>query len=148
VVVAVDGVGVGLSTCYDIRFPELYTELARRGAQLIVVSASWGSGPGKLEQWTLLARARALDSTTYVAAAGQADPGAAGSWAGTSGAPTGVGGSLVASPFGEVVTAAGAEPELLVADLDLDTVAVARDRIAVLRNHADVTAVGKAESRR
>jgi predicted amidohydrolase len=59
-----------------------------------------------------------------------------------------VGGSLVASPFGEVVTAAGAEPELLVADLDLDTVAVARDRIAVLRNHADITAVGKAESRR
>jgi predicted amidohydrolase len=146
-VVTVDGVGVGLSTCYDIRFPELYTELARRGAQLIAVSASWGSGPGKLEQWTLLARARALDSTTYVAA-GQADPGAAGSSAGTSGAPTGVGGSLVASPFGDVVTAAGAEPELLVADLDLSTVAAARDKIAVLRNHADLSGVGKAESRR
>jgi predicted amidohydrolase len=140
----VDGVGVGLSTCYDIRFPELYTELARRGAQLITVSASWGSGPGKLEQWTLLARARALDSTSYVAAAGQADPGGAVS----SGAPTGVGGSLVASPFGEVVTAAGAEPELLVADIDLDKVAVAREKIAVLRNHAELTTVGKAESRR
>ena len=144
VVITVDGVGVGLSTCYDIRFPELYTELARRGAQLITVSASWGSGPGKLEQWTLLARARALDSTSYVAAAGQADPGGAVS----SGAPTGVGGSLVASPFGEVVTAAGAEPELLVADIDLDKVAVAREKIAVLRNHAELTTVGKAESRR
>ena len=144
VVITVDGVGVGLSTCYDIRFPELYTELARRGAQLITVSASWGSGPGKLEQWTLLARARALDSTSYVAAAGQADPGGAAS----SGAPTGVGGSLVASPFGEVVTAAGAEPELLVADIDLDKVAVAREKIAVLRNHAELTTVGKAESRR
>ena len=144
VVVTVDGVGVGLSTCYDIRFPELYTELARRGAQLITVSASWGSGPGKLEQWTLLARARALDSTSYVAAAGQADPGGAVS----SGAPTGVGGSLVASPFGEVVTAAGAEPALLVADLDLEQVAVAREKIAVLRNHAELTTVGKAESRR
>ena len=63
-----------MSVCYDIRFPALYTELARRGAQLIVVCASWGSGPGKLEQWTLLARARALDSMSYVAAVGQADP--------------------------------------------------------------------------
>src|ERR1700727_662609 len=137
VVIDVDGVGVGLTTCYDLRFPELFTTLAGRGAQLIVVSASWGSGPGKLEQWILLARARALDSTSYVAAAGQADPGAGGTSGGTSGAPTGVGGSLVASPFGEVVAAAGAQPELLVADLDLDRVAVARQKIAVLRNHAD-----------
>jgi predicted amidohydrolase len=148
VVVSVDGVGVGLSTCYDIRFPELYTELARRGAQLIAVSASWGSGPGKLEQWTLLARARALDSTSYIAAAGQADPGAALSSRESPGAPTGVGGSLVASPFGDVVTAAGAAPQLLVADIDLDEVSIARDKIAVLRNHADFSAVGKAESRR
>src|ERR1700751_2320156 len=69
VVVTVDGVGVGWGTCYDIRFPTLYTELARRGAQLIVVCASWGSGPGKLEQWTLLARVRGLGSMTYVPAA-------------------------------------------------------------------------------
>ena len=62
VVITVDGVGVGLTTCYDIRFPELYVELAQRGAQLITVHASWGSGPGKLDQWTLLARARALDT--------------------------------------------------------------------------------------
>ena len=51
VVIDVGGVGVGLTTCYDIRFPELYTELARRGAQVFTVHASWGSGPGKLEQW-------------------------------------------------------------------------------------------------
>ena len=73
--ITVDGVGVGLSTCYDVRFPELFTTLARRGAQLVVVSASWAAGPGKLEQWTLLARARALDCTSYIVAAGQADPG-------------------------------------------------------------------------
>ena len=48
----VDGVVVGLTTCYDIRFPELYVELALRGAQVFTVSASWGSGRGKLEQWT------------------------------------------------------------------------------------------------
>ena len=75
VVITIDNVRVGLSVCYDIRFPALYTELARRGAQVIAVCASWGSGPGKLEQWTLLARARALDSMSYVVAAAQADPG-------------------------------------------------------------------------
>ena len=143
VVVTVDGVRVGLSICYDIRFPALYTELACRGAQLIVVCASWGSGPGKLEQWTLLARARALDSTSYVAAAGQADPGD--SLTG-SGAPTGVGGSLVASPSGEVVASAGDRPQLVVADIDVDTVAQARDSIAVLRNRSDFAQANRAQS--
>jgi len=143
VVVTVDGVRVGLSICYDIRFPALYTELACRGAQLIVVCASWGSGPGKLEQWTLLARARALDSTSYVAAAGQADPGD--SLTG-SGAPTGVGGSLVASPLGEVVASAGDRPQLVVADIDVDRVAQARDSIAVLRNRSDFAQANRAQS--
>ncbi|OBH75198.1 hydrolase [Mycobacterium scrofulaceum] len=143
VVITVAGVRVGLTVCYDIRFPALYTELARRGAQLIAVSASWGAGPGKLDQWTLLARARALDSMSYVAAAGQADPGAA---LGGSGAPTGAGGSLVASPFGEVVASAGSGPQLVVADIDVDRVAKARESIAVLRNHSDFAQLDRAES--
>ncbi len=143
VVVPVDGVGVGLSVCYDIRFPALYTELARRGAQLIVVCASWGSGPGKLDQWTLLARARALDSMSYVAAAGQADPG---DDPGGSGAPTGVGGSLVVSPLGEVVASAGDRPQLVVADIDVDRVTEARDNIAVLRNRSDFAQIDRAQS--
>ncbi|MGZ4511211.1 MAG: carbon-nitrogen hydrolase family protein [Mycobacterium sp.] len=143
VVITVDGVRVGLTVCYDIRFPALYTELARRGAQLIAVCASWGAGPGKLDQWALLARARAIDSMSYVAAAGQADPGD--SLTG-SGAPTGVGGSLVASPFGEVVASAGSGPQLLVADIDVDRVAEARDSIAVLRNHSDFAQLDRAES--
>jgi predicted amidohydrolase len=147
VVVEVDEVRVGLSVCYDIRFPALYTELARRGAQLIVACASWGSGPGKLEQWTLLARARALDSMSYVAAVGQADPGDALTKSGSAaGAPTGVGGSLVASPLGEVVASAGDCPQLLVADIDVDRVAAARDSIAVLRNRSDFAQVDRAES--
>ncbi|OBH02924.1 hydrolase [Mycobacterium sp. E2699] len=147
VVVDVDGVRVGLSVCYDIRFPALYTELARRGAQLIVVCASWGSGPGKLEQWTLLARARALDSMSYVAAVGQADPADALTKSGSgAGAPTGVGGSLVASPLGEVVASAGDGPQLVVADIDVDRVAAARDSIAVLRNRSDFAQLDRAES--
>lgn len=147
VVITVDGVGVGLSVCYDIRFPELYTELARRGAQVIAVCASWGSGPGKLEQWTLLARARALDSMSYVVAAGQADPGDSLTGPGSgSGAPTGVGGSLVASPLGEVVASASAEPQLVVADIDVDAVANARESIAVLRNQSSFARIDRAES--
>ncbi len=145
VVITVDDVRVGLSLCYDIRFPALYTELARRGAQLIAVCASWGSGPGKLEQWTLLARARALDSMSYVAAAGQADPG--GAVKSASGAPNGVGGSLVASPFGEVLATAGPDPQIVVTDIDVDKVAAARESIAVLRNRSPFAQVDRAESR-
>ncbi len=130
VVITVDGVGVGLTLCYDIRFPYLFTELADRGASVIAVSASWGAGPGKLDQWTLLARARAMDSACFVAAAGQAYPGPGPA----SKAPTGVGGSLVASPTGAVLDSAGADPELVICDLDLDTVAAVRDTVGVLRN--------------
>ena len=147
VVITVDDVRVGLTVCYDIRFPALYTDLARRGAQVIAICASWGSGPGKLEQWTLLARARALDSMSYVLAAGQADPGDALTGPGSgSGAPTGVGGSLVASPLGEVVASAGAGPQLVLADIDLDRVAAARESIAVLRNHSSFAQLDRAES--
>ena len=147
VVITVDDVAVGLTVCYDIRFPALYTELARRGAQLIAICASWGSGPGKLEQWRLLARARALDSMSYVAAAGQADPGGTLTGPGSgSGAPTGVGGSLVASPLGEVVASAGADPQLVVADIDVSQVAAARESIAVLRNHSSFAQIDKAQS--
>jgi deaminated glutathione amidase len=142
VVITVDGVDVGLTTCYDLRFPELFTTLARRGAELIIVSASWAAGPGKLEQWTLLARARALDCTSYIVAAGQADPGEPLA----SSAPTGVGGSLVVSPFGDVVASAKADPQLLVTDLALEQVAKARKTIAVLANHSAAAHADKAES--
>jgi predicted amidohydrolase len=136
VLITVDGIDVGLTTCYDVRFPELYVELARRGARLITVHASFASGPGKLDQWTLLARARALDTTSIVAAVDQAYPSdpeiaAVG--------PTGVGGSVVASPLGEVIVAAGSDPQLLVSDLDLDAVEKARETIPVLSNRTEFT---------
>jgi len=130
VVVTVDGVGVGVTLCYDVRFPYLYTELADRGASVITVSASWGAGPGKLDQWTLLARARAIDSACFVAAAGQAYPGPELA----AQAPTGAGGSLVASPLGEVLASAGVDPQLVLCDLDVDSVAAVRETVGVLRN--------------
>ena len=133
VTITVGETQLGLTTCYDVRFPGLYIELAEMGAQVICVAASWGAGPGKVEQWQLLTRARALDSTSYLVAAGQADPAAAGvPLEGNS--PTGVGYGAVISPRGEVLQSLGAKPDLLVTDLDLDVVAETRAAIPVLAN--------------
>ncbi|MCV7151438.1 carbon-nitrogen hydrolase family protein [Mycolicibacterium pyrenivorans] len=142
VVISVDGVTVGLTLCYDIRFPELYVELAERGAELITVHASWGTGPGKLDQWTLLARARAIDTTSVVAAVGQAYPGDEIAALG----PTGVGGSIVASALGEVLVSAGADPEVLVYDIDLEAARKARETVAVMSNRSGVAHLRRAES--
>ncbi len=133
VVIEVGGVRVGLATCYDVRFPTLFTRLADDGAQAIVLSASWGAGPGKVEQWRLLTRARALDSTTFLLACGQADPTTVGiERQGT--APTGVGYSAVVGPDGSVLAELADGPDLLLADLDLDLVASTRATIPVLAN--------------
>lgn len=143
------GAVLGLATCYDVRFPALFLANAASGAEVSVVAASWGDGPGKVEQWQLLTRARAADSTTFVVAVGQADPVAVAAAARASGdaeterdataaaasaSPTGVGHSLVASPLGAVVAELGAEPGVLVVDLDLDEVAAARRTLPVLAN--------------
>jgi predicted amidohydrolase len=119
---------LGLATCYDVRFPGVFTGLADRGASVVLLGASWGSGPGKLAQWELLVRARALDSTCWVVACGQADPHV------PSTVPTGIGHSMVVAPDGSVLAAAGADPELLVVDLDLDLVTTTRASIPVLAN--------------
>lgn len=131
VLVTVGGIRLGLSTCFDVRFPEHYRVLAQRGADAIVVCASWQPGPGKTEQWDLLVRARALDATSWLLAAGQADPRLSGIEA-RPGAPTGVGHSAVVSPRGEVVQALGAGPGLLLHDLDVSGLAAVRTEIPVL----------------
>ncbi|MDO4918977.1 carbon-nitrogen hydrolase family protein [Kocuria sp.] len=130
---SVGGTTVGVATCYDIRFPRLFTRLAHDGATVTVLGASWGDGPGKVEQWELLARARALDTTSYVVAVGQADPASVGE-PNPNGDPRGVGHSLVAAPDGSVVAALGAAPDYAVVDLDLDLVERTRTAIPVLRN--------------
>ena len=122
---------VGVATCYDIRFPEQFKELARRGAQVIVVPTSWADGPGKLEQWRLLSAARALDSTSYILAAGQARPGGEAK-AGEASGPTGIGHSVLVAPDGTRVAEAGYEPEILYGEVDADTVAKVRESLPVL----------------
>ncbi|MEV4646533.1 carbon-nitrogen hydrolase family protein [Saccharopolyspora sp. NPDC049357] len=133
VVITLDGVGIGFTTCYDVRFPGLFQKLADEGASVIVTPASWGSGEGKREQWELLVRARALDSTSWIVACGQADPRSIGREP-SGKAPTGIGHSLVATPLGLVHAQLGAEPGVEVVDVDPDAVEGARQAVPVLTN--------------
>ncbi|MEV7607281.1 carbon-nitrogen hydrolase family protein [Paenarthrobacter sp. NPDC089322] len=130
------GLTFGLATCYDIRFPALFTANAQRGAVVNIVAASWASGPGKADQWQLLARARAVDTTTFVLACGQGDPATQGVEA-KGAAPTGVGYSAVVSPFGQVLASLEGEPGLIFADLDASVVQEARQKLPVLANKRD-----------
>ncbi|WP_026556696.1 carbon-nitrogen hydrolase family protein [Arthrobacter sp. 35W] len=69
-VVEIGGFKVGVMTCYDLRFPELARALAVEGADLICVSAAWFKGDHKIEHWETLLKARAIENTVWVAAAG------------------------------------------------------------------------------
>ncbi len=129
----VAGLTVGLATCYDIRFPRLFVHYAQQGCDAVALVASWGAGPGKAEQWDILVQARALDSTCWLLACGQADPATA-NVAAVAGAPTGVGHSAIVAPAGEVVAQAGAASEFLVADVDGDRVHSVREKLPVVAN--------------
>jgi len=113
VLVDVAGASVGLMTCYDLRFPELARELVRRGAQLLVAPSAWVAGPGKVDHWRTLVKARAIENTVYVAAVGQ--PG-----------PRYTGHSMVAGPSGELVAELADGDHLLTASIQLDRLEQAR----------------------
>ncbi len=126
VTATVAGARVGLATCYDLRFADQFTALGRAGAELILVPASWGDGPGKAEQWDTLTRARAMDAQAYLLACGMA-------WRPPEGAqPLGIGRSVLADPLGRVCARLGHEEGLLVADADLSSVAPVRERVPIL----------------
>ncbi len=65
---------VGVVTCYDLRFPELFRVLVDKGVTLFAVPAAWVPGPLKQEHWTTMCRARAIENTSYLAAAAQPPP--------------------------------------------------------------------------
>jgi deaminated glutathione amidase len=98
VIATLAGLRIGFMTCYDVRFPELARSLAADGAQLIVLPAAWAAGPAKEDHWVTLVRARAIENTIWVAAAGQvpdaAEP--------ATKAATGVGRSMLVDPMGVV----------------------------------------------
>jgi deaminated glutathione amidase len=108
------GLRVGFMTCYDVRFPELARALAVGGAQLIVLPAAWAAGTFKEEHWVTLVRARAIENTVWVAAAGQVpDPAEA-----PTRAPTGIGRSLLVDPMGAVRIDLGPAEEVGIGDVD------------------------------
>lgn len=127
------GTVVGLAICYDVRFPALFAALARAGASTIVVAASWQDGPGKLDQWRLVCRARAVDTGSWLLACGQALP--PGDERGQAGRPpTGIGHSLVVDPTGTVVAELADGPGLLVHDIDPVLSGRTRSELPLLAN--------------
>ncbi|MFK0290138.1 carbon-nitrogen hydrolase family protein [Streptomyces sp. NPDC090442] len=134
VTIDVDGVRVGLATCYDLRFPELFRAHADAGATVSLLPASWGAGPGKREQWDLLVRARALDATVWLAAVGQAAPDQDADPETPTKAPTGVGHSALIGPDGTVRARLGGAPGLLLGEVDPAEAERVRRAVAVLDN--------------
>jgi predicted amidohydrolase len=113
VTVELGGMTVGVLTCYDLRFPEQARALVDRGAEVLLVPAAWVAGPRKVDHWTTLLRARAIENTVYVVGVGQ--PG-----------PRYTGHSMVVGPLGDVLVEAGDGPATLRAELDPSAVAEAR----------------------
>jgi predicted amidohydrolase len=71
---ALQGLVIGVQTCFDLRFPEVSRRLVDAGADVLVLGAAWYDGPGKIDQWRVLCAARAIESTAYVVAAAQPSP--------------------------------------------------------------------------
>lgn len=128
VLVEVDGVMVGLTICYDVRFPELYRNLARAGAEVILVPAAFTRITGDAH-WEVLLRSRAIESGAYVVASATVHGDGA-----TKEAFETFGHALAVGPWGQVLADLGEEPfATTVLDLDLDEVAAVRDKLPVLR---------------
>ena len=119
----VDGVTVGLTICYDLRFPELYRALAVHGARIILVPSAFTEATGR-DHWEVLLRARAIENGCFVVAAGQ--------W-GVHGADRHCyGHSMIVDPWGAVLTVAADGVGLCQAELDLGAVDRVREQLPVL----------------
>ncbi len=124
VVVRFDEFALGLSVCFDLRFPELYRNLALAGADVIAIPAAFNAVTGRAH-WDLLVRARAIENHAFVVAAAQVGTTAEGIAT--------YGHSLIVDPWGEVLgEATSGGPEVVVATLDLSEVARRRSQIAVM----------------
>src|SRR5215469_1622036 len=116
VIAELAGLRVGFVTCYDVRFPELARELAVRGADLIVIPSAWASGLFKEEHWVTLVRARAIENTIWIAAAGQVPD----QRERPTSAPTGIGRSLLVDPMGVAQLDLGSAPVVRSGEVDID----------------------------
>lgn len=116
-----DGLTVGVMTCYDLRFPEMARFLVDAGAEAIAVPAAWVTGPAKEDHWTTLLRARAIENTAYVLGCGQTGP----TWCGQ---------SAIVDPMGQIAASAGETPGVASAVLDAARVAEVRAKNPSLAN--------------
>ncbi|HUR43665.1 MAG TPA: carbon-nitrogen hydrolase family protein, partial [Aestuariivirga sp.] len=124
---------LGMTICYDVRFPALYRELGQRGAEIITVPSAFTVPTGEAH-WHVLLRARAIETGGFILAAAQGGRH-------ESGRET-YGHSLAVSPWGEVLAEAESEPRLLLVDIDPAQVADARRRVPALGNKRTFTLRG------
>jgi predicted amidohydrolase len=120
-----DGVELGLSICYDLRFPELYRILAVRGARVIALPAAFTLATTR-DHWETLVRARAIENQVFVIAANQVGSHPAGQQSG--------GRSMIVDPWGVVLAQAADGEGHIVADLDLERQAEIRASLPALAN--------------
>ncbi|ORT57856.1 carbon-nitrogen family hydrolase [Streptomyces sp. CB03238] len=123
VTVPLPGLPLGVATCYDLRFPELFRGLVDAGALAFAIPAGWPAR--RRDHWTLLARARAVENQAYVLAC---------STAGTHAGVPQAGHSLVVDPWGEVLAEAGEAEETLTVDLDPAKVTTTRTQFPALKD--------------
>ena len=116
---------IGLTICYDLRFPTLYRWLAQKGAFMLTVPSAFTETTGKAH-WHVLLCARAIENGAFVIAPAQGG-------AHANGRQT-YGHSLIVAPWGEVLAEAGTEPDVIVADIDPALVDAARNRVPNLRH--------------
>ncbi|WP_354701135.1 Deaminated glutathione amidase [Paraconexibacter sp. AEG42_29] len=120
-----EGIGLGLSICYDLRFPELYRALSAAGARVLCVPAAFTLATTR-DHWELLLRARAVENQCFVVAANQIGEHADGARSG--------GRSMIVDPWGVVLAQASDGEGLCVADLDLDRQDEVRATLPALRH--------------
>ncbi len=111
---------VGLTTCYDLRFPELYRLLSDERAELVLIPAAWPAS--RIDHWSILARARAIENQAVVVAVNTV---------GTHGGKLMGGRSVIVDARGVVVAEAGSDEQILTANLDLADVAKWRSEFPV-----------------
>ncbi len=116
---------IGLTVCYDLRFPHLYRTLAKAGAEILAVPSAFTETTGKAH-WHVLLKARAIENTCFVMAPAQGGLHANGRRT--------YGHSLIVGPWGEILAEGDTDPGVILADLDLGEIAEVRSRLPSLEH--------------
>jgi predicted amidohydrolase len=122
-VVDIEGVRVGVTTCYDLRFPEQFREMVAAGVECVLVPSAWPYP--RVEHWRTLGRARAIENLAYVATV---------NGSGTFDGDALCGRTTVYDPWGTTMASAGDEPTTVTAEVDPERVAAVRDEFPALRD--------------